>query len=172
MRKLSLVAILLIAASTFAQQIKGEYVETRSADIYTGQCFANGEMNLAGDQAIVAWEPLTSNSPRSEPAAHAQFEIASIFETEKGNPSEAIDRLCTGASLHSDGNRPVCDRIGQLADARDGLRAKDGIIPVTDARAVLVAKAGHAVALIAQVKKTSQRLRVLSLALERSVRLV
>ena len=55
MRKLSLIAILLLATAAFAQQIKGEYVETRSADIYTGQCFANGEMNLAGDQAILAW---------------------------------------------------------------------------------------------------------------------
>src|ERR1700761_8861781 len=45
--------------SAFAQQpaslIKGEYIETRSADVYTGQCFANGEMNLAGDEAIMAW---------------------------------------------------------------------------------------------------------------------
>jgi hypothetical protein len=38
-----------------AQKISGDYVETRSADIYVGQCFANGEMGLAGDQAILAW---------------------------------------------------------------------------------------------------------------------
>ncbi|HYX52907.1 MAG TPA: DUF1326 domain-containing protein [Candidatus Limnocylindrales bacterium] len=36
-------------------QIHGEYIETRSADVYTGQCFANGEMNTAGDEAILAW---------------------------------------------------------------------------------------------------------------------
>ncbi|HXB19798.1 MAG TPA: DUF1326 domain-containing protein [Candidatus Solibacter sp.] len=46
---------LFLAASAWAQQIKGEYLETRSADVYTGQCFANGEMNTAGDEAIVAW---------------------------------------------------------------------------------------------------------------------
>ncbi len=49
----------LFAIPAFAQQsasqIKGEYIETRSADVYTGQCFANGEMNLAGDEAILAW---------------------------------------------------------------------------------------------------------------------
>jgi hypothetical protein len=38
-----------------AQQIKGQYLETRSADVYVGQCFANGEVNLAGTEAIVAW---------------------------------------------------------------------------------------------------------------------
>ena len=35
--------------------IQGQYVETRSADVYTGQCFANGEVGLTGDEAIVAW---------------------------------------------------------------------------------------------------------------------
>lgn len=38
-----------------AQQIRGDYIETRSADVYTGQCFANGEVNLAGKEAILAW---------------------------------------------------------------------------------------------------------------------
>ena len=45
------------------------------------------------DRAIAAWEPLTSKFPGSEPAGHAQFEIAAIFETEKGNPAEAIERF-------------------------------------------------------------------------------
>jgi hypothetical protein len=38
-----------------AQQIRGDYIETRSADVYTGQCFANGEVNLVGKEAILAW---------------------------------------------------------------------------------------------------------------------
>ncbi len=46
-----------LAFSTLAvsQQIHGDYVETRSADVYTGQCFANGEVNLVGREAILAW---------------------------------------------------------------------------------------------------------------------
>lgn len=57
MRK-ALFLIAVLAATTLsasAQQIKGEYVETRSADVYTGQCFANGEVGLVGDEAILAW---------------------------------------------------------------------------------------------------------------------
>jgi hypothetical protein len=50
-----LVVVALFAPSLFAQQIQGEYVETRSADVYTGQCFANGEVNLVGNEAILAW---------------------------------------------------------------------------------------------------------------------
>jgi hypothetical protein len=48
-----LVTFLSVALS--AQQIRGDYIETRSADVYTGQCFANGEVNLAGKEAILAW---------------------------------------------------------------------------------------------------------------------
>jgi hypothetical protein len=47
--------VLAVSLSVAAQQIKGDYVETRSADVYTGQCFANGEVNLVGNQAILAW---------------------------------------------------------------------------------------------------------------------
>jgi len=52
---LSGIAVLLISGSILAQQIRGDYIETRSADVYTGQCFANGEVNLTGEEAILAW---------------------------------------------------------------------------------------------------------------------
>jgi hypothetical protein len=51
----ALVAVLVISVSAAAQQIRGDYIETRSADVYTGQCFANGEVNLVGNEAILAW---------------------------------------------------------------------------------------------------------------------
>src|SRR5207247_8088343 len=49
------IAILALCTSAFAQQIHGDYIETRSADVYTGSCFANGEVNLVGNEAILAW---------------------------------------------------------------------------------------------------------------------
>lgn len=36
--------------------VKGDYVEVRSADVYTGPCFANSEVDLEGKQAILAWK--------------------------------------------------------------------------------------------------------------------
>lgn len=47
--------VLLASSFAAAQQIRGDYIETRSADVYTGQCFANGEVNLVGNEAILAW---------------------------------------------------------------------------------------------------------------------
>src|SRR5258708_22933043 len=46
---------LFLSNRATAQQIRGDYIETRSADVYTGQCFANGEVNLVGNEAILAW---------------------------------------------------------------------------------------------------------------------
>jgi hypothetical protein len=51
----SLLSLLLLSAAIQAQQISGDYIETRNADVWTGACVANGELNLAGDQAILAW---------------------------------------------------------------------------------------------------------------------
>ena len=49
------VAGLLFTSVAFAQ-VRGSYIETRTADVYTGQCFANGEVNLTGNEAIMAWQ--------------------------------------------------------------------------------------------------------------------
>ncbi len=56
-RKFSLVVTLAVAltGAAAASQIRGDYIETRSADVYTGYCFANGEVNLVGNQALIAW---------------------------------------------------------------------------------------------------------------------
>lgn len=35
--------------------VRGDYLEVRSADVYTGPCVANGEMGLVGNEAILAW---------------------------------------------------------------------------------------------------------------------
>jgi len=48
-----------LSVAAVAQGIRGDYIETRSADVYTGQCFANGEVNLVGNEAILAWHVQT-----------------------------------------------------------------------------------------------------------------
>ncbi len=58
MKYLSLATLTLffaLTAAASAQQISGQYVESRSADVWTGPCFANAEVDLVGDQAILGW---------------------------------------------------------------------------------------------------------------------
>jgi hypothetical protein len=47
--------VFLTSLAVAESKISGDYIETRSADVYTGQCFANGEVGLVGDQALLAW---------------------------------------------------------------------------------------------------------------------
>ncbi len=61
MRKAVLFAATLLAFAAVvpspaqAQQIRGDYIESRSTDVYVAQCFANGEVGLTGNQALLAW---------------------------------------------------------------------------------------------------------------------
>lgn len=66
MLKLYLAAALCAAANlAFAaaipQKIQGHYVEARTADVYTGACFANAEVGLVGKHAVFGWN-ITSGS--------------------------------------------------------------------------------------------------------------
>lgn len=50
--KLIVLSLLLL---TDDPVIQGEYVEARTCDVWTGPCFANGEINLRGKHAVAAW---------------------------------------------------------------------------------------------------------------------
>jgi len=39
-----------------APKVVGHYLEARTSDVYTGPCFANGEVNLDGEEAVLAWQ--------------------------------------------------------------------------------------------------------------------
>src|SRR5436309_545685 len=45
----------VLGASKAAPEISGSYLEVRSCDVYTGPCFANGEMGLSGKEAVMVW---------------------------------------------------------------------------------------------------------------------
>jgi hypothetical protein len=52
---LSVVFALSAVISLSAQQLRGDYIESRSTDVYVAQCFANGEVGLTGNYALMAW---------------------------------------------------------------------------------------------------------------------
>lgn len=58
MRKIVLGVSLLLAVTVLASaaEIRGRYIEARNADIYVAQCFANSEVGLTGDLALMAWK--------------------------------------------------------------------------------------------------------------------
>ncbi len=46
----------LALGATPAIEVSGEYVEARTADVYTGPCFANSEVQLVGNLAVFGWK--------------------------------------------------------------------------------------------------------------------
>ena len=63
MKRIFLAAMLIMFAGAFvvpviatANGICGDYLEIRTADVYTGPCFANAEVNLTGREAVIAWK--------------------------------------------------------------------------------------------------------------------
>src|SRR5258708_25130177 len=51
-----LTATLCFAGGIPSQNIRGEYIEARTADVYTGPCFANSESGLVGELAVLGWK--------------------------------------------------------------------------------------------------------------------
>jgi hypothetical protein len=49
------VATLPPASANELSGLSGDYMETRTCDIYTGPCFANAQVGLTGEDAILAW---------------------------------------------------------------------------------------------------------------------
>lgn len=61
MRLMQIVAACAVAMGGALAQagdvsITGEYLESRTCDVYTGPCFANGDISLAGREAVMAWK--------------------------------------------------------------------------------------------------------------------
>ena len=57
MSRTLLVAIigLFLAQTAVASEIVGHYMEARTCQVYTGPCFANGEVGVTGKDAVMAW---------------------------------------------------------------------------------------------------------------------
>jgi hypothetical protein len=50
-------ALVLVGSSVAgAAGIRGDYIEARTADVYTGPCFSNAEVFIYGNQAVLAWK--------------------------------------------------------------------------------------------------------------------
>jgi hypothetical protein len=44
------------AGSASAAGLRGDYIEARTNDVYTGPCFSNAEVFITGHQAVMAWK--------------------------------------------------------------------------------------------------------------------
>ena len=52
----SAAASISLAAGLPARGVSGNYIEARTADVFTGPCFANGEVEMNGKEAVFGWK--------------------------------------------------------------------------------------------------------------------
>jgi hypothetical protein len=58
MKSIATVSLALVSAAGLAlagNSVRGEYIEARTADVFTGACFANSEVGNTGDVAVMGW---------------------------------------------------------------------------------------------------------------------
>jgi hypothetical protein len=62
MLKTVCIAVVVFSTLSFAAEgipprgINGTYIEARTADVFTGPCFANGEVEMNGKEAVFGWK--------------------------------------------------------------------------------------------------------------------
>jgi len=86
--------VLALAGGTAqAAGIRGEYVEARTNDVFTGPCFSNAEVFITGHQAVVAWK-VTEGSYQGVDLAGLKVAAAvlgtSTFDADKADEAKAI----------------------------------------------------------------------------------
>ena len=52
----AITASISLAAGIPARTVTGNYIEARTADVFTGACFANGEAEQVGREAVFGWK--------------------------------------------------------------------------------------------------------------------
>lgn len=86
---LSLLCIALatpaLAATLTGPEIRGSYIESRNAEIYASHCFANSEVGITGDMAVMAWD-IEQGSYQGVPLAGARVVAVVNATSTIGNP--------------------------------------------------------------------------------------
>ncbi|MGD0497723.1 MAG: DUF1326 domain-containing protein [Bryobacteraceae bacterium] len=87
---LALGACISFAAEAPARGIDGSYIEARTADVWTGPCFANGEVEINGKEAILGWK---INQGAWQGVDLAGLAVVGVVRTEHtlGNVSEPVN---------------------------------------------------------------------------------
>jgi hypothetical protein len=83
-------ALVCSAAGISARGLTGNYIEARTADVYTGPCFANGEIEMNGREAVFAWKIAGGNWDGVDLAGLAVVGVVHAEHT-LGNPYEPVN---------------------------------------------------------------------------------
>jgi len=113
--------VALSASSGNAAGIRGDYVEARTADVFTGPCFSNAETFITGKEAMMAWK-VTSGSWKgvdlSGLCVAAAVNASTTFSEDQ--PEKAAAVLIVDSKANSQERVALIDMAKSLGGARLG----------------------------------------------------
>ncbi len=115
-------AVLMLApALAGAAEIRGEYVEARNADVFTGPCFSNAEIFIYGKQAVLAWK-VKEGSWKGEDLSGFCVAAAVLGDTtfSQDHPDRAQSVLIVDSRASDRQQRALIDMAKTLGGARLG----------------------------------------------------
>ena len=106
-------------ATAGAAEVRGDYVEARTADVFTGPCFSNAEVFISGNRAVIAWK-VTEGSWRgvdlSGLCVAAAVDGTTTFSEDQ--PEKADSVLIVDAKADSRQREALIEMARELAGAR------------------------------------------------------
>jgi hypothetical protein len=90
---LAVLTVIATAVPARADDIKGQYVEVRNCDVWTGPCFANADGNLTGKNAAMVWHIDEGNLDGARLAGLTVIAVIQASNTlgmEQTGPAKAI----------------------------------------------------------------------------------
>ncbi|MGP0066751.1 MAG: DUF1326 domain-containing protein [Isosphaeraceae bacterium] len=112
---------MLAPALAGAAEIRGEYVEARNADVFTGPCFSNAEIFIYGKQAVLAWK-VKEGSWKGEDLSGFCVAAAVLGDTtfSQDHPDRAQSVLIVDSRASDRQQRALIDMAKTLGGARLG----------------------------------------------------
>jgi hypothetical protein len=95
--------LIAVTGSARAEGIRGDYVEARTADVFTGPCFSNAEIFIYGKNAVMAWkvrQGAWNGVDLSGLCVAAALQATSTFSADTPSQAESIlivDKKATSA---------------------------------------------------------------------------
>jgi hypothetical protein len=111
-------ALAATPADSSATTISGDYAEFRTADVYTGPCFANGEVGLTGEEAVLAWHV-----------------TAGTWEGVRLDGLSVIAVVRASATLGSPYSNPLPARAVMIVDTRARAEQRSALVRFAQAQA-------------------------------------
>ena len=119
----------LFSTAVVASEVTGSYLETRTCQVYTGPCFANAEIGLAGRDAIMAWNIEEGTQDGVDLSGLSVIVVVNASETLAFRGLEDPKTLKSVILVDEKASEPQRDALIQFAKKHSG-RAGEAVVRI------------------------------------------